>query len=140
MKPLAALALAFTFCASGARAGELPDSLVEKTLGVSGVKHEKVTKTQQGMTYSDVEYKTQAGETLLVLRLGDAAQYAAWKQAAGPAARPVSGVGVEGFQFKVPRSLCARSAATAACATPDHFLKTPRITDEHLRTLVQAAL
>lgn len=140
MKLLTLSGIALAFCSGFVNAAEVPDSLIEKTLGITGVKHEKVTHTKYGMTYSDVSYKTQGGETLLVLRLGSAEQYAFWKQAAGPALEPVSGLGAEGFRIKKPKSLCARSQSTAACATPDYFLKNPKITDEHLQAIVKAAL
>ncbi|WP_294637054.1 hypothetical protein [uncultured Aquabacterium sp.] len=140
MKLPTAAAIALALSSGFAHAAEVPDSLIEKTLGITGVKHEKVTQTKYGMTYSDVSYKTQNGETLLVLRLGTAEQYAFWKQAAGPALQPVSGIGAEAFQIKKPKTLCAKSQATAACATPDYFLKSPKITDEHLQIIVKAAL
>ncbi len=140
MKHLTSAAFALMFCGGMAAAAEVSDSLIEKTLGVTGVKHVKVDHTKYGMTYSDVEYKTQAGETLLVLRLGGAEQYALWKQVAGPNLEPMAGIGVEGFKLKKPRSICAKSQSTAACATPDYLLKNPKISDEHLRSIVQAAL
>ncbi|AWI55499.1 hypothetical protein DEH84_18100 (plasmid) [Aquabacterium olei] len=140
MKLLTASAIALILSSGSVHAAEVPDSLIEKTLGITGVKHEKVTHTKYGMTYSDVSYKTQSGELLLILRLGTAEQYAFWKQAAGPAVAPVSGVGAEGFQIKKPKSLCAKSQSTAVCATPDYFLKNPKITDEHLQAIVKAAL
>lgn len=89
MKLLTASAIALILSSGSVHAAEVPDSLIEKTLGITGVKHEKVTHTKYGMTYSDVSYKTQSGELLLILRLGTAEQYAFWKQAAGPAVAPV---------------------------------------------------
>lgn len=123
-----------------AQAAELPDSLVEKTLGVSGVKHSSKTQNKYGIRFTDVDYQDGKGQTLFTLRLGTPDQYTMWKQAVGDDAQPFSVPGAEAFQYKSFKAVCAKSAAVAACVTPDFLLKSPVITDAHLQALVKAAL
>jgi len=140
MKTIVASSLGLALLCPLAHAAEVTDALVEKTLGVSGVKHTTRTQTKYGMTFSDVEYKDQKGQGLVVLRLGTAEQYGMWKQTAGDDAAPVTGVGTDAFRYKTLKAVCAKSQAVAACVTPDFLLKSPTITDAHLQALVRAAL
>jgi hypothetical protein len=122
------------------RAAEIADGVVDKTLAVTGVRHVTKTQTKYGMTYSDVDYRDQKGEPLLLLRLGDSAQYAMWKQVAGPAVLPVAGVGEEAFELKMMKSVCAKAGKSAACVTPANFADGTKITDAQLLALLKAAL
>ncbi len=140
MKQLFASIIGLAITCSAAQAGEIPDAFVEKTLGVSGVKHTSKTQSKYGMTFSDVEYKDSKGQSLVTVRLGSADQYGMWKQTAGPDAVPVSGLGAEAFRYKTLKAVCAKSESSAVCVTPDFLIKTPTITDAHLQALVKAAL
>lgn len=130
------LALATSF----ATAGEIPDAFVEKTLGVTGVKHTTKTKNALGTIFQDVDYVDGKGRGLLILRLGKPEQYDTWKKSAGTSARPIQGIGKEAFRFGGILSICARSATTAACVTPDLLLTSPRITEAQVQALLAAAL
>jgi hypothetical protein len=144
MKPFFAAALGVSLiCAAvhAVQAGELADSWVEKTLGASGIQHESKTQTKRGMTFTDIHYLDAKGQSLVTLRLATPEQYAFWKQAAGGDARPLSGLGTEGFRWEGLKSVCAKAATTAACATPDYLNDSAKaITDAHLQALVKAAL
>jgi hypothetical protein len=121
-------------------AGEIPDAFVEKTLGVTGVKHTTKTKNALGVVFQDVEYVDGNGRGLLILRLGKPEQYDTWRKSAGASARPIKGVGAEAFRFGGILSICARTASVAACVTPDLLLTTPRITEAQVQSLLAAAL
>lgn len=123
-----------------ARAGEIPDTFVEKTLNVSGVKHTTKTKNAQGVIFQDVDYVDGKARGLFILRLGKPEQYDVWKKSAGNAARPIQGVGTEAFRFGGILSICARTAAVAACVTPDLLLTGPKITEAQVQALLAAAL
>lgn len=132
--------LVLCLASSLAFAGEIPDSFVEKTLGVSGVKHTTKTKNAQGVIFQDVDYVDGKGRGLLILRLGQPEQYDVWKKSAGNSARPIPGVGKEAFRFGGILSICARSSGVAACVTPDLLLTSPRMTEAQVLALLAAAL
>lgn len=121
-------------------AGEIPDTFVEKTLNVTGVKHTTKTKNAQGVIFQDVDYVDGKARGLFILRLGKPEQYDVWKKSAGNAARPIKGVGTEAFRFGGILSICARTATVAACVTPDLLLTGPRITEAQVQALLAAAL
>ncbi|WP_374562101.1 hypothetical protein [Ideonella sp.] len=123
-----------------AGAGELTDAAVAQALGVSGVTHTIKAKSQRGMAYSDVIYKDGRGGDLIVLRLGTVDQYGLWKQAMGTESTPVSGVGIEAFQVKMFRAVCAKSASNAVCVTPSFVNKNLKISDAQIQALAGAAL
>jgi hypothetical protein len=135
----ASLALAFFVC-SAVQAAELTDTLVEKTLGASGVKHTSKTQTRQGMTFTDIDYTDGKGQSLITVRLGTVAQYGLWKQGAGSDAKPLSGLGTDAFRYEGLKTVCAKTLTAAACVTPDYLIESPKITDAHLQALVKAAL
>lgn len=136
--------LLFTFAAllqvGAVCAGELPDSVVEKTLGISGVQHTTKTQIRSGMTFSDATYQTGAGKDLVTLRTGTAEQYALWKQVAAKDARAVSGLGDDAFRYQSARSVCAKAQAAAVCASASYDKAAAKITDAQLQALVKAAL
>lgn len=140
MKYRVLASIVFCFASPFALANEIPDAFVEKTLGVSGVKHTTKTKNAQGVIFQDVDYVDGKGRGLLILRLGKPEQYDTWKKSAGNAARPIPGVGNEAFRFGGVLSICARSASVAACVTPDLLLTSPRITEIQVLALLAAAL
>jgi hypothetical protein len=121
-------------------AAEIADSVVDKTLGVAGVRHVTTTQTKYGNTYSDVEYQDAKGKYLMVLRLGTSEQYAMWKQMAGPQVLPVAGVGEEAFELNMMKSVCAKAGKSAACVTPANFADGTKITDAQVLALLKAAL
>jgi hypothetical protein len=123
-----------------AEAGELPDATVAKELGVRSVTHTTRTSTIRGTTYSDVSYKDDRGAGLIVLRLGTVDQYELWKRGMGTQSTSVAGLGLEAFQVKVFRAVCAKSASSAVCVTPSLTNKTLKISDQQLQALVGAAL
>lgn len=133
------IGLAAAALAAPAAAGEPADATVATLLGTSGVTHTTKTATRYGMTYSDVTYQDREG-ALVTLRLGSVEQFEMWKQAAAGHTTPVAGLGVEAFQMTVVRSVCAKGASGAACATPDYLRKAPKISDAQLAALVKAAL
>jgi hypothetical protein len=140
MKAHLASIVLLTLATHAAQAAEIADSVVEKTLSVSGVRHTTKTQTKYGMTYSDVEYSAQGGKYVLVLRLGTPEQYALWKQVAGPETLPVTGVGEEAFELKMMKSVCARAGKNAACVTPSVLPDSPKISDAQVLALLRAAL
>ena len=123
-----------------AGAGELADATVAKALGVSGVTHTTKANSRRGMTYSDLSYQDGQGSALFVLRLGTADQYSLWKQAMGTESTPVAGVGLEAFQVKTFRAVCAKSTSSAVCVTPSFVNKNLKISDVQIQALVSAAL
>jgi hypothetical protein len=136
--PLAAACLILSV--NPARAGELSDEVVAKTLAVNGVTHVVRKKVRAGKSYDDLEYRDGLGQALVIVRLGTPQQYDGWKQSSGPDVEPVKGAGSDAFRYKPSRGVCARSATSAACVTPDFFLKTPKISNDQLESLVKAAL
>jgi hypothetical protein len=127
-----------TFSLPAAFGGELPDALVGKTLSITGVNHETVTRTQYGMTYSDVIYKDSAGEEVLMLRLATSEQYPVWKQAMG-SGQVIAGVGIEAFEIKSIRMICAKAAVRAACVIP-FIPRIKTVTNEQLIGLLKQGL
>lgn len=133
------LALTLAALAAPAAAGEVADATVARLLGTSGVTHTTKTQSRHGMTYSDVTYQDGAG-ILVVYRLGSADQFALWQQVAGDQTQPVAGLGAAAFRMNGIRTVCAKGAAGAACATPYPARKGPVVSDEQLVALVKAAL
>jgi len=116
-------------------AAELPDTLVQKLLGVGAVHHEPSQYTPLDLVYKDA-----AGQTLFTLRLTEPTIYETWKTAAAGKAEPVAGVGDDAFtQAKLGR-LCARSAKTAACVNALPLPGRPKISADQMAALVRAAL
>lgn len=116
-------------------AGELPDTLVQKLLGVGAVHHGPSQYTPLDLVYRDA-----AGQILFTLRLTEPTIYETWKTAAAGKAEPVAGVGDDAFaQSKLGR-LCARSAKTAACVNALPLPGRPKITADQMAALVRAAL
>lgn len=137
---LALVAIALVVLSPLVLAAEIADSVVEKTLGIGGVRHTAKTLTKYGMTYTDVDYRDGNGQGLLTLRLGSPDQYALWKQAAGDQVAPVGNLGLEAFQVKTFRTICAKTQSAAACVTPDLLLDSLKISDPQVQALVKAAL
>jgi len=135
-----AVLFALSVAAQLASAGEIPDSVVEKALSVTGVKHTSKTRNQQGMTFSDVTYVDGGGNPVLSLRLGTPSQYDLWKSAVGAAGEPVAGVGSDAFAYKGALTLCAKSGKSAACMTPMPTLKGPKVTAVQVQELLKQAL
>jgi hypothetical protein len=132
-----------TLVTHAVQAAEIADSVVDKTLGVAGVRHVTKTQTKYGNTYSDVEYWDSKGNYLMVVRLGTPEQYAMWKQAAASAILPLAGVGDEAFELsmtKTMKSVCAKAGQRAACVTPANFSDGTKITDAQALLLLKAAL
>ena len=126
--------------AQSAAAGEVSDAFIGKTLGVTGVKHEVKTRNGFGKTAQDMVFRDASGEGLITVRLASADLYALWKQAAGADASAVRGVGVEAFQVHEGLVyLCARSATSATCVTPD-VLRNPKPSNEQILAIARAAL
>jgi hypothetical protein len=137
MKRVLSIAFVSTLAATGAFAAELSDATVEKALGITGVSHTSKTNTKYGQTYSDVSYKS-GDKHLVILRIGNPAQFAAWKQAMAQDVSPVPGVGSDAFIVNTFRSVCATTASSAVCVTPS--VHGQGITQEQIVALAKAAL
>lgn len=116
-------------------AGELPDALVEKILGISGVHHEagKYVKL-------DLVYKDSGDHTVFTLRVTQPGIYDQWKSASADNIEAVPGVGDDAFTYKRLGGLCARTAKTAACVTVVPLPGRPKLSSSQLADLVRAAL
>ena len=133
-------ALALSLFSPWVEASELPDATVAKELGVSGVTHTTKTNTIRGTTYSDLSYKDDRGAGLIVLRLGTVGQYELWKHGMGTQSTPVADLGLEAFQVKMFRAVCAKSASSAVCVTPSFVNKNLKLSDAQIQALARAAL
>ena len=134
-----ALSLSFSLLSLPALAGEVPDATVAKILGVPSVKHILRPISAYGIKATDVIYQDAQGKELVTLRLAPAEQFAMWKSVTGIQMAPFQALGGDAFQYKEIRSVCAKSGASAVCATPDFLNKSKPISDAQLAELIKAA-
>lgn len=136
---IASLALSLSLLSLPAFAGEVPDATVAKILGLPAVKHTVRPISAYGIKATDVIYQNAQGTELVTLRLAPAEQFAMWKSVTGIQMAPFPALGGDAFQYKEIRSVCAKSGASAVCATPDVLNRTKPISDAQLAELIKAA-
>ncbi|MBB2487571.1 hypothetical protein H5407_20240 [Mitsuaria sp. WAJ17] len=133
------LALSLSLLSLPAFSGELPDATVAKILGLTSVTHTVRSISAYGHKATDVTYQDAQGKELVTLRLAPAEQFAMWKSVTGIQMQPFPALGGDAFQYKEFRSVCAKSGASAVCATPDFLNKSKPISDAQLAELIKAA-
>ncbi len=136
---ITSLALSLSLISLPAFCGEVPDATVAKILGLPSVKHTVRPIAAYGIKAKDVVYQDAQGTEVVTLRLAPAEQFAMWKSVSGLGMAPFPALGGDAFQYKEIRSVCAKSGASAVCATPDVLNRTKPISDAQLAELIKAA-